>query len=246
MLVSDRKKLLGYLNDCFESPMEDLAEDPKAISSDSVYMDFTQCEERRFDPMFHVRFEGGLPYIQMYSHILRRNKTHGIESMKLTNWSDKFQDLPKKFVPVLSWKTASPNENNSSYHRKLWMDKKLVERFLPRYCSVDHQCVLCRDVNSSSTKQCPNKNHSNRGHCVYTPTKTTSNRYKVRYQTRIVNFKNKNKSLYPKFNSSKSLKVRDWRKIHKEPTDVSEIDNYVVLPLAKFRNDISMRSDDDL
>ena len=233
MLIEDRKGVVDLLEEFFEKPMEDLAENPRAQACDNVYMDFTNCEERRFDPMFHVRYGDGLPYLQMYSHILRRDLSHGLESMKLTNWSDKRTELPKKFDQILSWKTPDSDDEDSKYYRKLWMDEKLIQRFLPRYCSVDHKCILCRDGNSNSkvkTKY-PNQNQNKKGCQVITPIETTSERYKVRYETRVANFKDK--SVYPKFKRTRSLKVREWRRKQKAPQAVSEIDNYVALPLKK-------------
>ncbi len=241
---SDKERIRNSIENCFGIPLSKTFEDPRPSGSDNVYLDLTQCRERLFHPMFHVRFDEKVPYVQMYSHIFRRDRTtHSIESMKLTNWDDRHH--PQKFTTLLRWESETnvPRQKSiigkPSYHRKLWMHEKLIKRFLPRYCSENNQCVLCRPVKSNGRKhlKCPNDNQTNGpGHCVFTPTGTTQQRYKVLYKTEVLDFKKKQKSSYPTFNKKLTMKIRDWMAKQRIPYDGLGNDNYVTVSPKKFPN----------
>ena len=88
------------------------------------------CQERRFQPMFRVRFDRSPPEIQMYSHIMKRDGTHNIESMAIANWA-------KSKTPLgIYWE----GKNTVS---RLKMSDTIIDRFIPRYCTSQRRCCLC-------------------------------------------------------------------------------------------------------
>lgn len=216
--------------------MEELSEDTRPNASDSVYMDFCQCEERLFHPMFHVRFDKKRPFIQMFSHILRRDGTQSIESLNLTSWENKTDT--DSICSLLQWTDTENPDEAKIYEDNLYLDELLMLRFLPRHCSVDNKCILCQSPEVGSPKlKCPNDNCVRKGHTVFTPIRTKKERYKVKYDINIFPPEKIQNTNYPSFNSAKTIKLREAKK--KELIIQNEdnvIHNYVLLPTSKFSN----------
>ncbi len=213
----DIESIIHEVKKIFELPEEELSENPSPSSCDAIYLDYTMCEERRFQPMFRVRFDWKIPHIQMYSHILRRDGTHSIESIQIANWV--------------------PGNDSSDVH---WRDKKMdstlsisdriTERFLPRYCHDGMKCSLCM-TSDNSEKKCRTKNSNtkSKGLVIKTADSVSSRQFKCLYNQEE-NAKQKKKVSYPSLPNN-YLKVAEKEKQmrnkpgYKKP-NLWEINNY--------------------
>lgn len=151
-------------------------------SCDILYLDYSMCQERRFQPMFRVRLDKPVPILQMYSHILRRDGTHAIESMQVTSWLDEEEDDSSE----VSW-------SGKDIHSKLVLSERMFERFLPRYCNSAMKCCLCYTENNKSK----NSFTKSKGLFVKKADKPTSRQYKCLYNQKD-SVKSVRQSSYPK------------------------------------------------
>ena len=155
------------------------------------------CQERRFQPMFRVRFDQSPPFIQMYSHILRRDgRTHNIESMTITNW------VEKDNKSCVYWTGTTPLS-------PLKMSDSMMDRFIPRYCTSDKRCCLCLPKSSKagakprSQNCCIKKN----GIVVKQADRPGTKQYKCKYN-KPDDTKQRKKITYPN-TTQNYIKVKD-------------------------------------
>ena len=179
--------MIANIKKVFEKDFEDITEDKSPSSCDIIYVDSTMCQERRFQPMFRIRSDLPNPTLQMYSHILRRDGTHSIESMQITSW-------PAKEDSTNSECYWSGHENHST----LVLSEPMFERFLPRYCHSTMKCNLCRmEYNKSKNSVTRSKGvvvkkadtpMSRQYTCLYNQDENVRQKRKITYPLRSKNY----------------------------------------------------------
>ena len=174
-MIADINKVLEMYSS------EELTEDTSPSSCDVIYVDFSMCQERRFQPMFRVRFDKPVPILQMYTHILRRDGTQAIESMPVTSW------------PIEDDNNSECRWSGQDLHSPLVLSERILERFLPRYCHSGMNCNLCR-MESNKSKNSFSKTKgifvkkadtpkSRQYKCLYNQNENIRQRKKVTYPT---------------------------------------------------------------